>query len=295
MNYKDIELLNNSMRYAGQAFDTTRQQGIENALRTRGMDIAQERNKIADKHYQEESDYNKERNRIADERAQAGAANADQRAQQKEDNDFLTQIFKANSEGQITDYDAVNKALREHPRLGATGIQIGPPAARHGAFQTAETRNTEYESTLQDAIDQATDPAAKAKLQSKLDLFRANKSARRPGEDEATVTEHTPAVEGSPAVPEVPGSKGFFGIGATKAVPAIPAVPSQPARSISYKAKIDPKTGKPVVPSAAPGTNAPPELPPMPLDKATAAKILQEAGGDVNKARLLARQRGYTF
>ena len=66
-------------------------------------------------------------------------------------------------------------------------------------------------------------------------------------------------------------------------------IPGQPARKVTTRRKIG---------DAATTTDIPAR--PMreaskPLDKATAAELLKEAGGDKQKARELAAQRGYTF
>lgn len=133
--------------------------------------------------------------------------------------------------------------------------------------------------------------------------------------DYETTTQDFPAVEGDPGEPATPAvQRSFMGIDAlakdTPANPGRPAVKGQPAYKVTTKKRIGdfnaitaPAANQPQDPDDSempegedmpqPAAAAPAAG--KPLDAATAKALLQEVGGDKNKARELAKQRGYSF
>lgn len=103
-----------------------------------------------------------------------------------------------------------------------------------------------------------------------------------------TVTEVYPAVAGQEATPAETRGFGPW----KKTTPAQPAIEAQPERRVTRKIPRDSAPGgqSSAVPSRPMRSSAAKSL-----DAATAKAILDEVGGDKNKARELAKQRGYSF
>lgn len=134
-------------------------------------------------------------------------------------------------------------------------------------------------------------------------------AAQREGEYETTTVD-VQATEGDPGEPATPAVKrSFMGIDAlrkdTPASPGRPAIPGQPAKKITTRRKLGDVAAAPWANQEQDPNDSemPEDVTPepaaaragKPLDAATAKALLQEVGGDKQKARELAKQRGYTF
>lgn len=314
MNYKDVEMLNESMRYMGNSFANSRQRNIENAQRTRALDTADRRTDVEDKRYTDAAD-------LADRRLSEGTTEAWLSGE-----DGGTVMYRGNPQGLQTLQDqaaAKGKPLKLVDRpdkkanigsfrtvtpLGELTFNLNTPdevdhvmglAKQIGGqskpgFNTAPTFNTEYQSKLEQDVANATTPEAAALAQRKLQIF---KSQRPDPEGTETVSEKYPAQDAAPAMPAVPGSHRTI-LGMTipgTTVPPQAAVPERvamPERTVTRKV---PTGGQPGPAIPAPMPTVAPQAAGQTLDRATAAAILKEAGGDKNRARAIAQQRGYRF
>jgi hypothetical protein len=137
-------------------------------------------------------------------------------------------------------------------------------------------------------------------------------ASQREAEYESTTVEY-PEVKGNKGTPATPAvQRSFMGIDALRkdvpANPGKPAIPGQPARKVTTRKRIgdfnaitapaanqeqDPNDSEMMDETTMPA--AQPAAAGKPLDAATAKQLLREAGGDKNKARELAKARGYTF
>jgi hypothetical protein len=208
---------------------------------------------------------------------------------QAQDSSELQAALKANAAGELDDAarTKVNQWLSAHPKFGPTGIQLtAPPVkANKGTFETANTREAQYKTDLQDqlaAAQQSGDQGTVDKLTRTLANFEEARKARGAADQNTeTVTKEIPASEGSPEIPAQPYKFGLFG--GTPATAAVPAVPATPKTTITRKQPIG---GGGSSQGGGGGKQ---------LDEATAAQILKDNGGDKAKARAVAKQRGYSF
>lgn len=253
------------------------------------------KNRVLKQQEQERNDLMGQRERFQQTDTNLRTKQLDQNAQMHKDqmqtnSDWKTQAddqhtlqigIKANADGSMDEAgrQKFNQWILAHPKLAGTGIQlIAPPMAQKGRMETSQTRNLEQLRELQAQIAAATTPAEKQQAEQDLASFK-ELLHQGPADDTEKVTEEFPATEGTPAVPPQPFKRGIFSD--TPATEGTPAVPAQPKRSVSYNRPRG-ETGK----SAGKGKA---------LDANTAAQLLKEAGGNKDKARKLAAERGYSF
>ena len=239
---------------------------------------------------------NDERNQLVDQRNRFQTQDVGLRQQQidnqaKEHSDNTTMVgnarsdeadtktlsagIQANMTGQFDDAsrEQFNGWLASHPKFNGLRV-VAPPQVQKGTMETSQTRNFSQLQKLQQQIAAATTPEQKQQAEDQLATFKQLLPNASAPEDTETVSVTYDKVPGSEAVPEQSATRGIFGLGAKPAVPAVPAVPAQPERHVTYK---QPRGGA------------------KPLDKAKAAKLLDQAGGDKAKARALAIKGGYSI
>jgi hypothetical protein len=176
-----------------------------------------------------------------------------------------------------------NQWIDSDPELRFSGLNLKapPPKDAKGTMETSQTRNHAELKKLQEQIRSATTPAAKAQAEQDLADFKG----LLPGRE---TPETKPDAGAMTALNELQRSW------AEEVKNNNPEEADRIARSIeATRAKWNINPGGPAgaagsKPAAAPAAG-------KPLDAATAKQLLQEAGGDKNKARELAKQRGYTF
>lgn len=253
------------------------------------------KNRVLKQQEQERNDLMGQRERFQQTDTNLRTKQMDQNAQMHKDqmqtnSDWKTQAddqhtlqigIKANADGSMDDAgrQKFNQWILAHPKLAGTGIQlIAPPVAQKGRMETSQTRNLEQLRELQAQIAAATTPEEKQQAEQDLASFK-ELLHQGPPDDTEKVTEEYPATEFTPAVPPQQFKRGIFSD--TPATEGTPAVPAQPKRSVSYNRPRG-ETGKPAGKGKA-------------LDANTAAQFLKEAGGNKDKARKLAAERGYSF
>lgn len=268
VNYKDVEMLQNSMQNLGNSFAQNRQlkeqreqRSIENSLRERmltNQEAAQKRSSSG--------------------RVTTYLQGLDGVVLGFEGDPTALQTFQAESEAKGKPLKSVSKpAAGAHPWQIAGNFpsakvtayardfqeaqkvldefgKAGAKSEQPGQMETADTRRAIYEAALE--RDAATDPAKKRELE----IFRANKASKTDPTEYETVTEDDPGFEGKEAVPGVPPShREIFGIKipgtSNPGTPGTPAIPARPKQSVSYKRpRGAAMTPPPTVPNAAPAT-----------------------------------------
>ncbi len=284
-NYKDYELLNESLRYMGDSFSRQRQNNRENSNRVRALDTADRRTEIEDRHYKDATATADERNRITDQRDTAATALANRRMDEGQTEAWLTGedggtiMYRGNPQGLQTLQEqaaARGKPLKmtdkpqNKPKIGSFRTQtplgeltlnvdtpndvpsvvdlitkLGGKAKEQGSFNTAPSYNTEYQTRLESAVANAATPEEAAAAQRKLEIFKSQRT--NPGDSE-TVTERYPAVTEAPEIPGQPA----HGIGPWRkpATPPIPAQAAAPERTVTRRVPVGGSIAPP--PAAAP-------------------------------------------
>ena len=177
-----------------------------------------------------------------------------------------------------------NQWIDSDPELRFSGLNLKapPPKDAPGQMETSQTRNHAELKKLQEQIRSATTPEAKAQAEQDLADFKG----LLPGRDKPEETK--PDSGAMTALTELQRSW------AEAVKNNNPDEADRIARSIeATRAKWNINPGGAAAAGSKPA--ATPAAAGKPLDTATAKQLLQEAGGDKNKARELAKARGYTF
>ena len=252
VTYQDVEMLNNSMRYAGGAFRQTRldaeqlkQQQIENELRERTLKAGQDRTDLAaagevsaylsgeDGGMVEYKGSPQGLQKVMSEAAAKGKPLRQVSAPTKP-----ATIGTFSTHTPLGDFTFHLNDVKDVDHVSELARQIGGKQKESGQFNTAPIANAAHLESLQAAVDAAKTPDEKAQAERKLATFMDLVKAQRPDpEDYETVTEDYDAQEATPPTPADPGSKGFLGFGARPPTPGTPGTPPTPRRHISYKRK----------------------------------------------------------
>ncbi len=253
VTHQDVEMLNNSMRYAGGAFRQTRldneqlrQQGIENDLRRRTLEAGQQRTDLAASGEVDAFLSGEDGGVVQYKGSPQGLQKVMEEAQTK--GKPLRQVSaptKKPSIGTFTTHTPLGdftfhlNDAAEVDKVSQLAKSIGGKQKEAGKFNTAPIANAEHMESLWAALAAAKTPDEKAAAQQKLDTF-TEMARKGPDDDMETVTEDYEAVPGTPEIPEQPAEKwtflGIDGLAKDKpAVPGIPGTPGLPKRHVTYK------------------------------------------------------------
>ena len=282
--FRDYEMLNEALTRTGQTFRQARQDKLENALRTRALDEAAERTKVADQHYEAQAQAQREGE------TEAWLTGADGGVVQYKGNPNGLRALQTQAEqrgkpltltgrpqtparigsfrtqtpmGEMTFYmnspQEVESVMGLAKQIGGTSPQSGP-----GEFNTRRKAETEYQSKLEADVSNAQTPEAAAAAARKLAIFKESAAAGdKPPMD--TVTEHFDAVPPTEAIPAKPPIGHLWW--KKPGTEAIPATPGTPATSIRREVPAGTQPGAPM-PTVPPGAALPKGATPQPTRRA---------------------------
>lgn len=223
----------------------------------------------------------------------------------------------------VSGRDAID-LIKQGAQAAAAKTGVPTRANAEATGNITQIANNDADNAATAARGYSLNPGARRyDAQGNLVVENPSAASQREGDFETTTTDY-PATEDDPGEPATPAvQRSFMGIDALRkdipANPGRPAVKGHPAYKVTTKKRIgdfnaitapaanqqqdpDDSSEPQEEPAGMEDDSQMPEPAPVaaqaagkPLDATTAKAILQEVGGDKQKARQLAKQRGYTF